>query len=78
MHSSQPAAADDAYGTGRDVLSGEEGEATPSGTEAGKYPILLGVLVLIGSVVLYIYTSYSSKEGYGAGRTHEKIKILDL
>ena len=58
----QPAAADDAYGTGRDVLSGEEGEATPSGTEAGKYPILLGVLVLIGSVALYIYTNYSGEE----------------
>ena len=68
----QPAAADDAdsaegdvlSGEEGDVLSGEEGEATPSGTEAGKYPILLGVLVLIGSVALYIYTNYSSKEGY--------------
>ena len=74
----QPAAADDAdsaegdvlsgeegdvlSGEEGDVLSGEEGEATPSGTEAGKYPILLGVLVLIGSVALYIYTNYSGEE----------------
>ena len=58
----QPAAADDADSAEGDVLSGEEGEATPSGTEAGKYPILLGVLVLIGSVALYIYTNYSGEE----------------
>ena len=52
----QPAAADDADSAEGDVLSGEEGEATPSGTEAGKYPILFGSLGADRvSSTLYLY-----------------------